>query len=470
MYARCGVGGGDYGEMVTDLQCPASILVVRHGESEGNVGHRLTALVPGEPLTDRGRGQAAALAQRLRGRKLAHVYASPLLRAQQTGKILADAFGVGLATLDGLREFSMGNRDGSEVDEDWAHIDATFLRWLDGDLSAEVDGGESGDAVITRFRQSLQEIADMHRGETVVVVSHGGAMCLALPRLTAAVPGDHARTHPVPNCGMAEVSVADHAWTLLQWPGDPDRGPHPGDLIDLVGRANAQWLRRAAEGSAAATAEIHGVPCARFDIDEGWATQAALTAQPGPPSAAQLDEVLEWLQRAKPGAGQVRVRAEHVDDPVLARLTPTLELGVCITERYSRFQLPEDIELGEARDADEFIQVYGEHLAQLVNGQLGRPGRSFLVLRECGRAVGCARVTEAGGTAYVSGVTVLAEHRGKGLGQLISAAATNHAVRRAGLAWLHCDDHMAPLYEGLGYRRLTTHVDLRLADQDTKPT
>ena len=264
--------------------------------------------------------------------------------------------------------------------------------------------------------------------------------------------------------------MADHAWTLLQWPGDPDRGPHPGDLIDLVGRANAQWLRRAAEGSAAATAEIHGVPCARFDIDEGWATQAALTAQPGPPSAAQLDEVLEWLQRAKPGAGQVRVRAEHVDDPVLARLTPTLELGVCITERYSRFQLPEDIELGEARDADEFIQVYGEHLAPLVNGQIGRPGRSFLVLRECGRAVGCARVTEAGGTAYVSGVTVLAEHRGKGLGQLISAAATNHAVRRAGLAWLHCDDHMAPLYEGLGYRRLTTHVDLRLADQDTKPT
>jgi probable phosphoglycerate mutase len=433
--------------------------VVRHGESEGNIGHRLTAAIPGEPLTERGRAQVGALAQRLRGRKVARVYASPLLRAQQTGQILADAFGAGIATVEGVREFSMGRCDGSEADEDWAHIDATFVRWLDGDLHAGVDGGETGHAVVGRFRESLQGIADEHRGETVVVVSHGGAMCLALPRLTGDVAIDHARAHPVPNCGLAEISVDDHDWALRQWPGDPDRGPHPGDLVDLVGRAGAHWLRRSGTANGATTAEIGGVPCVRLDIDEPWATQAVLTGLPEPPSPEQLDEVLNWLRSASPGSWQVTVRAEHLDDPVLAGLTPALELGVWMVERPSPYRLPDGVEVGEARDAEEFLGVYGHELAPLIDGQLGRPGMSFLVLREHGQAVGCARVTEVGGTAYVSAIGVLAQHRGRGLGRLVSAAATNQAVRRAGLAWLHCDDHLA-LYEGLGYRRLTTHVHL----------
>jgi probable phosphoglycerate mutase len=450
---------------VSDLHCPATILVVRHGESEGNVGHRLTARAPGEPLTEHGRAQVAAHAQRLHGRKLAMVYASPLLRAQQTARILADAFGVSVATLDGVREFSMGRCDGSEADEDWAHIDATFLRWLEGDLSAEVDGGESGQAVVHRFRDSLQEVADQHRGETVAVVSHGGAMCLALPRLVSDVALDHARSHPVPNCGVAEVHVGDQAWALQQGPGEPERGPHPGDLIDLVGRASARWLRRSADASAVASAEVAGATCASFAVEQPWATQAVLTGQSHAPTAAQLDAVGDWLQSTRPGSWRIRVRIEHLDELALADLTPALELAVLITERRSWLRLPDGVEIGEARDAAEFLQVYGADLAPLVEAQLGRDGCSFLVLREHGEAVGCARVTDVGGTAYVSGITVVAARRGAGLGRLISAAATNHAVRRAGLAWLHCDDHMVAFYEGLGYRRLTSHVDLESARQ-----
>ncbi len=449
---------------MTGLHCPATILLVRHGESEGNIAHRLTAAVPGEPLTERGRAQVAALAQRLRDRKISQVYASPLLRAQQTGQMFAEAFGVAMTTTDGVREFSMGRCDGSQADEDWAHIDATFLRWLDGDLSAEVDGGESGAAVVSRFRESLQEIADMHRGETVVVVSHGGTMCLAVPRCATDVASDYARAHPMPNCGVAEISIGDHAWSLEQWPGDPDRGPHPGDLVDLVGRASALWLRASSIPGASATADIRGVPCARFDVDAPWATQAALTGHADPLSAEHLDEVLDWLQAASPGSWQVGARVEQVDELVLAGLKPTLELGVWTIDRRSPYTVPDGIEIGAARDADEFLEVYGRELAPLVVDQIGLAGRSFLVMREHGQPVGCARVTDVGGTAYVSGVTVLAQHRGRGLGRLMSAAATNQAVRRAGLAWLYCDDDVAPLYQGIGYRRLSTHVHLEPGD------
>ena len=447
---------------MSDLQCPATILVARHGESEGNLGRRLTSAAPGEPLTARGRGQVAALAERLRGRKIAHVYASPLLRAQQTGQILAGAFGVGLGTLDGVREVSMGRHEGSEADEDWAQVDAVYLRWFDGDLPAGIDGGETGYVVIDRMRQALHEVADLHRGETVLVVSHGGAMRVALPRCASDVVDHHAREHPIPNCGVAEMSVDGGAWTLLQWPGDPDRAPHPGDLIDLVGRAAELWLRASADG-AAVTADVHGVPCASFDLDAPWATQAALTGRADLPAPGELGAVLDWLEARRPGSWQVRVRDEQRADLTAMGLVPALELGVWITDRRPYPRPPDGVEIGEATDAAEFVSVYGDELAPLVTGQLGRPGRAFLVLREQSRTVACARVTEAGGTAYVSGVTVLPDCRGRGLGRLISAAATSYAVRQAGLAWLHCDDRMAPLYEQLGYRRLTTHVDFKPA-------
>ena len=112
---------------------------------------------------------------------------------------------------------------------------------------------------------------------------------------------------------------------------------------------------------------------------------------------------------------------------------------------------------------DEFLGVLGPKLRPLLVDGFGQPGHAALVLRVDGAAVGCARVTEAGGTAYVSGIVVRPEFRGRGLGRLISAAAVEHGVRAAGLAWLHCEDHLAPLYEQLGLRRLTTHVDLEPA-------
>jgi probable phosphoglycerate mutase len=434
---------------------------VRHGESEGNLGRRLTSAIPGEPLTERGRGQVAAVAQRLQARKIAHVYASPLLRAQQTGRILAGAFGVGLGTLAGVREVSMGRHEGCESDADWAHVDATFLRWFDGQLSAGIDGGESGAGVVRRMRQALQEVADMHRGETVVIVSHGGAMRVALPRCASDIVDDHARRHPIPNCGVAELSVDGDAWTLRQWPGDADRAPHPGDLIDLVGRAADQCLRASADGGATQFADVRGVPCASFDIDAPWATQAVLTGRADPPTTGDLAAVLDWLEARRPGSWQVRVRAEQRAAFGGSGLVPALELGVWITDRRLYPRLPDGVDIAEAADPDEFVSVFGESLAPLVIGQLGRPGRAFLIMRERGQAIACARVTEAGGTAYVSAITVLPECRGRGLGLLTSAAATSYAVRQAGLAWLHCVDSLAPLYEQVGYRRLTTHVDLR---------
>lgn len=439
---------------------PTTLLVVRHAEAEGNVARRLSAAIPGEPLTVRGQAQASALAQRLDGRDVAAIYASPLLRAQQTAAVLSDGLSSPVSTVDGLREFSMGRFEGSRRDEDIAHIDTIFLRWLDGDLDARVDGGENGHDVLARMTRALSHIAAQHPGETVVVVSHGGAMCLALPLIAGVIADDHTRS-PFPNCGLAEMRVNGADWRIAIWPGDPDRAPHPGDLVDLLGRAGAAWSQVAAAGRARAAAVLHGVPCHAFDIEEPWAAQATFTGEPDLPDSEAIAEITAWLAAHGRHGWQLRVRAEQADAPVFAALRAKTTLGVWATESRPHFTVPSGVEIGPAHNPAEFLAVAGAELAPLVTGDIAHPGRTLLVLREQGRPVACARVTEAAGTGYVSAIEVHAERRRHGLGTLISAAATDFALRQAGLAWVHCVDDVAGLYAGLGYRRLTTHVDLQ---------
>ena len=47
---------------------------------------------------------------------------------------------------------------------------------ITAEITARIPGGESGLEVVGRYGAVLDEIADSHRGESVLVVSHGGVM------------------------------------------------------------------------------------------------------------------------------------------------------------------------------------------------------------------------------------------------------------------------------------------------------
>lgn len=203
---------------MSDLQCPATLLVLRHGEAVYGDPDRLDDGAGGR-LTSRGRDQAAALADTLVGRRVAKVYTSPLGRAHETGQVLAERLGVGLEALPGLREFEIGELDAQPASDAWPQVDDTFSAWLDGDLHAAFPGGEDGQGVLARVREALGEIADLHRGETVVVVSHGGAISLTLPRLAANLPDDFASGRSFDNCGVVEVTADADGWWVVSWCG-----------------------------------------------------------------------------------------------------------------------------------------------------------------------------------------------------------------------------------------------------------
>lgn len=199
---------------MTMLHCPATVLLARHGEAAYEA---TTWSDAGGSLTRAGRSQAKALADRLHGRRVAHVYSSTMARAVQTAEIAAAKLDVDVTTRIGLQEFSVGSF--LEVERDTDPFVPTFGRWLDGDLSARVDGGESGDEVLARACSVLEEIADTHPGETVLVVAHGGILSLVVRNLLTFESGVQPRVFA--NCSFAETELRGDGWRLTGW-SDPD--------------------------------------------------------------------------------------------------------------------------------------------------------------------------------------------------------------------------------------------------------
>lgn len=204
---------------MSDLHCPARLVCARHAEGEDNVGGFLVNAIDSHPLTPLGREQAAGLAQVLRTEKVAAIYASPITRADQTARIVGDALGLPVSTMDGLREMELGEWEGAayagadgEPTRQAYGINDVFLGWLDGDLSRSCPGGENGRQVLARMTDALEEIADLHRGEAAVVVSHGGALSLTLPVLCTSVTST-----PLGNCARVLVDRDADGWTCRGW-------------------------------------------------------------------------------------------------------------------------------------------------------------------------------------------------------------------------------------------------------------
>lgn len=80
-----------------------TVHLVRHGEVENPKGI-IYGRLPGFHLSERGQRQAAAAAAHLKGADIGAVWASPLERAQETAKFIADSHGLEIKTDDRLLE------------------------------------------------------------------------------------------------------------------------------------------------------------------------------------------------------------------------------------------------------------------------------------------------------------------------------------------------------------------------------
>jgi probable phosphoglycerate mutase len=89
----------------------------------------------------------------------------------------------------------------------------------------EIAAGEDESAAVARFRDAVEEITDLHRGEDVLVFSHTDVMALVIPRLSGNVRADLARGRSLPPCVPVRVDVDADGWRLDSWPGADDLTP-----------------------------------------------------------------------------------------------------------------------------------------------------------------------------------------------------------------------------------------------------
>ena len=152
--------------------------MIRHGETTFGAQGRFTGRQD-VPLTDRGRRQAAAVADRVGSLAPAVVLTSPLVRCRDTATAIATGARVQLVEDDRLLDEGLGKWTGlrmAEIERDWPD---EFAAWRQDPASAP-PGGESFTQVRDRVRPLMTELLRSYRGHTVVLVTHAAVAKMIL--------------------------------------------------------------------------------------------------------------------------------------------------------------------------------------------------------------------------------------------------------------------------------------------------
>jgi broad specificity phosphatase PhoE len=161
--------------------------LLRHG-AHGLLGRVLAGRMPGVGLSERGRAEIAAVAERLTGDKVAALYASPLQRTRESAEIVAARLGLEIEFRDDLIELDFGEWTGATFES--IRADPRWQAWRTQRSLARIPGGENMREVQRRVVEALMEMGERHLDETVVAVSHGDVIRSAL-LFALGMPLDH---------------------------------------------------------------------------------------------------------------------------------------------------------------------------------------------------------------------------------------------------------------------------------------
>jgi probable phosphoglycerate mutase len=215
------------------------ILLVRHGESEGNAQERMQGRTD-YPLTERGREQAQCLSRWLEAHAVVweRLYASPLRRAWATAEILTADRGSTPHEEPALRELDAGALEGQTFED----ISRRFPRYAARKLNELGDfsefGGEGYEAVQSRARGLFEKLEAEHRAaaDRIALIGHGGFNYQLLKMLVC---------EPVPRVCIVRMGNCSATLVRLR----ERRGTYMGEIvwhvpIELMGGTSGEGAAR----------------------------------------------------------------------------------------------------------------------------------------------------------------------------------------------------------------------------------
>lgn len=180
----------------------ATLILLRHGETDWNRERRLMGAAD-VPLNETGRLQCARVGEVLANFGIDRIRTSPLVRALESSRIVAEAIGAPIESDERLVEVRFGDWQGRTYDEIAA--DPHYRRYIEDPVGQAAPGGEN---VIEVQQRALASLQGARQGERVLFVTHGDLIRTILCRFLQ-VPLAGFRRLRIDNCGLSAVAVSD---------------------------------------------------------------------------------------------------------------------------------------------------------------------------------------------------------------------------------------------------------------------
>lgn len=199
------------------------LLLVRHGQTPSNVAGALDTRIPGAPLTELGREQAATAGELIATEQFEPtvVFSSEAARARETSRIIADRLGVGAEPVPDSMEIQAGEYEMRTDADALLAYNQVMRDWLEkGEMDSRLPGGESALDIRRRFLPIVdsfrESYLDSDPGSDAIIVVHGALMRLATV-LLGAVRAHYALDNRIPNCGIIELESLGNDWICHRW-------------------------------------------------------------------------------------------------------------------------------------------------------------------------------------------------------------------------------------------------------------
>ena len=177
------------------------VYLIRHGESQQNRRGNPLSGVNETPLSPEGIRQCEFLHNQMGQFNIKSVYASPLVRARQTAKIVFPTFEPTIVR--GLIEFDYGDYDGKVAAE--YQDDPIISQWLTAPGNLSFPGGGNIEDHTQVALQALTEILRNDDHDTIACVTHRTTIRLVAAKILG-LHLDHFRKVPCSNCSITELA------------------------------------------------------------------------------------------------------------------------------------------------------------------------------------------------------------------------------------------------------------------------
>ncbi|MCQ2597140.1 MAG: histidine phosphatase family protein [Treponema sp.] len=186
------------------------LYLLRHGETDWNKEWRLQGLSD-ISLNENGIAQAKEAAQKYAHLHFDYVFSSPLQRALNTARILAEPHGLEVQTDERLCEICLGDLEGKtveETDRDPLLKEARTNFFDHPELYVPTGNGESFEALNNRCLDFLNDLRTRFDSNSCILLSGHGALCKGIVRAAKSLPvEDFWKSGLQNNCGLIELEI-----------------------------------------------------------------------------------------------------------------------------------------------------------------------------------------------------------------------------------------------------------------------